>query len=308
MKILIELPSWLGDAIMTTPAIENISNHLDSPEITLIGPFAVTEILKNNPIVSKVVVLEKNYFNIIRYARSLGHFDIYFSFRGTFRAKVLSLLVFSKRKYQFDKRKYLKTHQVEKYNNFINESLDANYSAGPLKLNFKAIDKDKKNNQLGINPGASYGNSKRWYPENFAQVAVSLSDRFNIIIFGGPSEEDIAKDIEKRLIQNGVFNYVNLAGKTNISELALKISSLDLLITGDSGPMHIAAAFQVPTVAIFGPTNDQETSQWMNKNSSIVKTDLDCQPCMRRLCHLKHHNCMKMVHSIDVINASNLIV
>ena len=49
MKILIELPSWLGDAIMTTPAIENISNHLDSPEITLIGPFAVTEILKNNP-------------------------------------------------------------------------------------------------------------------------------------------------------------------------------------------------------------------------------------------------------------------
>ena len=81
MKILIELPSWLGDAIMTTPAIENISNHLDSPEITLIGPFAVTEILKNNPIVSKVVVLEKNYFNIIRYARSLGHFDIYFSFQ-----------------------------------------------------------------------------------------------------------------------------------------------------------------------------------------------------------------------------------
>ena len=64
------------------------------------------------------------------------------------------------------------------------------------------------------------------------------------------------------LITKGVTNYKNLVGNTNIQELINIISSLDLFITGDSGPMHIAASFQVPTVAIFGPTNDDETSQW----------------------------------------------
>ena len=74
-----------------------------------------------------------------------------------------------------------------------------------------------------------------------------------------------------------------------------------LLITGDSGPMHVAAAFQVPTVAIFGPTQDDETSQWMNDKSTIVKKNLDCQPCMKRTCPLKHHNCMKLIKANDVL-------
>jgi heptosyltransferase-2 len=69
--------------------------------------------------------------------------------------------------------------------------------------------------------------------------------------------------------------------------------------------MHVAAAFQVPTVAIFGPTKDDETSQWMNDKSVIVKKNLDCQPCMKRTCPLKHHNCMKLITSAKVIDAVN---
>ena len=75
----------------------------------------------------------------------------------------------------------------------------------------------------------------------------------------------------------------------------------DLLITGDSGPMHVAAAFQVPTVTIFGPTNDKETSQWMNIKSMIVKKNLDCQPCMERSCPLKHNNCMTQIKASEVL-------
>ena len=89
----------------------------------------------------------------------------------------------------------------------------------------------------------------------------------------------------------------------NIKELITQISKLDLFITGDSGPMHLAAAFQVPTVTIFGPTKDKETSQWMNENSLIVKKNLECQPCMKRSCPLKHHNCMKLVEASDVLAA-----
>ena len=105
------------------------------------------------------------------------------------------------------------------------------------------------------------------------------------------------------MIGKGVTNYQNLVGKTTIEELINQISSLDLFITGDSGPMHVAATFQVPTVAIFGPTRDDETSQWMNEKSVIVKKTLDCQPCMKRTCPLKHHNCMKLIKARDVLNA-----
>ena len=159
----------------------------------------------------------------------------------------------------------------------------------------------------GINPGASYGSAKRWYPQEFAKVARELSNEYDIVIFGGSSEIDIAVDIEKSLIENGVNNYQNLAGNTTITELINKIASLDLFITGDSGPMHIAAAFQIPTVAIFGPTKDKETSQWMNKKSIIVKRSLDCQPCMKRICPLQHHNCMNFIKANDVLRAADRI-
>ena len=78
---------------------------------------------------------------------------------------------------------------------------------------------------------------------------------------------------------------------------------MDLFLTGDSGPMHLAASFEVPTVAIFGPTRNKETSQWMNDKAVIVKKKLDCQPCMKRICPLKHHNCMKLIKSVDVLSA-----
>ena len=98
-------------------------------------------------------------------------------------------------------------------------------------------------------------------------------------------------------------NYQNLAGNTTIPELISRISNLDLFITGDSGPMHVAAAFQVPTVAIFGPTRDKETSQWMNDKSIIVKQNLNCQPCMKRTCPLQHHDCMKLITAVEVLDA-----
>ena len=130
-----------------------------------------------------------------------------------------------------------------------------------------------------------------------------LSKQFDIIIFGSTNEKDFSKDIEKSLIAKGINNYQNLAGKTTIAELINCISNLDLFITGDSGPMHLAASFQIPTIAIFGPTKDDETSQWMNDHSIVLKKNLDCQPCMKRTCPLKHHNCMKLIKAQEVIDS-----
>jgi heptosyltransferase-2 len=302
MKILIELPTWLGDCVMATPAIENIVNFDNDVQITFVGSFVTVEAMKSHSKVVKTVALDKKYSALYKTAKSLGNFDVFFSFRSSTRSKFLKFCISAKNKYQFDKNKYQHRHQVEKYNDFINDSLNINFPAGKLLLS-TINSQSSTQKTVGINPGASYGSAKRWYPEEFAKVASELSDQYDIVIFGGPDEQDIALDIEKLLIKKDVKNYKNLAGKTTIPELINHISNLDLFITGDSGPMHVAATFEVPTVAIFGPTKDDETSQWMNEKSLIVKKNLDCQPCMKRTCPLGHHDCMKLIKAVDVLDS-----
>ncbi len=304
MRILIELPTWLGDCVMATPAIENIANFYNDMHITLIGSFVSIEAMKNHPKVVKTLILDKKYSVLYKTAKELGEFDAFFSFRSSFRSKFFKSFISSKKKYQFDKNRYQHRHQVEKYNDFVSDSLDSNFPARKLVLHTNNLILNIKHSSLkmlGINPGASYGSAKRWYPEEFAKVASELSSQYDIVIFGGPSEKDIAMDIERSLVEKGIKNYQNLAGNTSISELIDHIANLDLFITGDSGPMHVAAAFQIPTVAIFGPTKDDETSQWMNDKSIIVKKNLDCQPCMKRTCPLQHHDCMSLIKANDVL-------
>ena len=303
MKILIELPTWLGDTVMATPAIENLVNYFNDSKITLIGSVIAIEALKNHPKVIKTYVLDKNYINLYKTIKSFDEFDVFFSFRSSFRSKFMKFCISSKKKYQFDKNKYIKGHQVEKYNNFINNVINITSIPGELILHSQKKTKDSKNKLLGINPGASYGSAKRWYPKKFADVAIDLSSHYDIVIFGGTGEKEIASDIETYLIEKGVTNYQNLSDKTSITELISQIENLDLFITGDSGPMHLAAAYKISTVAIFGPSNDKETSQWMNEKSIIVKKNLECQPCMKRTCPLKHHKCMKLLEASDVLEA-----
>ena len=303
MKLLIELPTWLGDTVMATPAIENIVDHFNNVEITLLGSIVSIDALKNHPKVIKTYILDAKFSNLYKILNDLEEFDVFFSFRGSLRAKFVKFFVSAKIKYQFDKNKHIKGHQVEKYNSFVNDALKINTVASGLILHNIEQNKAKKNKLLGINPGATYGIAKRWNSKDLAAVAADLSSQYDIIVFGGPQEKDVANDIEKYLIEEGVNNYQNLAATLTINELISKIANLDLFITGDSGPMHLAAAFKIPTVAIFGPTKDNETSQWMNDNSVIVKKNLECQPCMQRTCPLKHHNCMKLIKVSDILGA-----
>ena len=304
MKLLIELPSWIGDTVMATPSLVNLINHFEAPKVTLIGSFVSNELIKNNPFIEESIILNKNYIDLYNSTKDLGQFDIFISYRGSLRTKIMKKFISSKFKYQFDKKKYIIGHTVEKYNCFINDCIGSNYAPGKLVLKDVLNDSISKNKKtLGLNPGATYGNAKRWYPEEFAKVAVSLSMQYDIIILGSSEELEIANQIENYLINNNVTNFQNFAAKTSISELLSIIKNLDLLVTGDSGPMHIAAAFQIPTVSIFGPTKDEDTRQWMNDKSIVVKKNLECQPCMRRVCPLNHHNCMRLIKSSEVLGA-----
>lgn len=309
MNILIEVPTWLGDSVMATPAIENIVKFYPNAKLTIFGSMTGVAIFKHHPNVEKIIIDQSRsggsrYFWLYNRAKNLK-FDAVFSFRRQFSSKFFAYFVNTSKRYHYQRYDNNSIHQVLRYNEFINKSLKINAKAAKLKIHLNNKSTELKP-MLGINSGASYGSAKRWYPQEFAKVASQLSNKYDVIIFGGKAEVDIAGDIEKILLENDIKNYKNLAGKTNIDELINKIAQLDLFITGDSGPMHLAAAFQIPTVAIFGPTKDEETSQWMNEKSVIVKKDFNCQPCMKRVCPLKgsaYHQCMKNIDARAVLNA-----
>lgn len=286
---------------MSTPAIENIVKYYKNIEITLIGTLTSLEVMKHHPKVAKVIEVDSKFKLFFNQIINREIFDVFFTFRSSNSAKILKLIVKSNHKFQFNKKKFTLCHQVQKYSDFINYSLEINYPAGHLLIHNNIKENKRSTRSVGINPGGSYGSAKRWYPDQFARVAIEMSKKFEIIILGGDTDIDSAKRIEEKLLEHKIDNYQNLAGKTSISELIKQISTLDVFITGDSGPMHLAAGFNIPTIAIFGPTNEKETSQWKNQNSVIINKNLECSPCMKKNCPLGHHKCMKLIKSSDVI-------
>jgi len=312
MKILIETPSWLGDSVMATPTIQNIEKIYPSAKIVLVGSKVAIEILQGFKNIEKSYILNRDgnrAVNLYRLAKEIGKIDISISMRTSFFSGLLQYFTKAPIRVAISKpsnRIFLthkislqgKSHQVEKYLQLLKWT-EKDIKPFDLKLNFEPRRFDKPT--LGINAGATYGSAKRWYPDKFAKVIERLSDRFDIILFGGPNEIDINRDIEDEVRKKGVQNLQNLAGKTSIKELAENIGGLSLFITNDSGPMHIAGAYKIPTVAIFGSTNHQETDQWHNPNQIIIRKEMECAPCMKRECPLKHHECMKSIEVEDVL-------
>ena len=324
MRILIILPNWLGDAIMATPAIELLSLYYPQARFTFVGSYVSIEAIKHHPRCERAIVDEtkKASWRLLatyKLAKELGEFHLALSFRNQIHSSLLlrftgTVLTIARSSWH---AKLLLSHTpniptnqhlVKQYSQLAMINTDAFDGVSPkLQLYIKPLQFERPT--LGINAGATYGSAKRWYPEKFAEVGAYFSNKYDIIIFGGPNEVEMSKEIEDNLIQLGVKNYTNLAGKTNIEELCANIGACSLFITNDSGPMHVAAAYQVPTVAIFGPTKHKETSQWMNEKGKIVRHDIECAPCMKRECPLKHHECMKLIEAREVIDAvKNLLL
>ncbi|MEN4053932.1 lipopolysaccharide heptosyltransferase II [Sulfurimonas sp. NWX79] len=321
MRILVILPNWLGDAIMATPAIELLAKKHPSARFTFVGSYVSIEALKHHPLCQRAVVDEtkkasSRLMATYKLAKELGVFNLAVTFRNQLHSSLLlyftnTVLTIARESWH---SRFLLSHTpkivsnqhlVEQYSQLamVNINDFTKDEIPPLKLYIEPKKFDKP--MLGINAGATYGSAKRWYPERFAAVAAHFSNRYDIIIFGGPNEVEMAAEIEENLKKLGITNYTNLAGKTTIEELCSNIGGCSLFITNDSGPMHVAAAYQVPTVAIFGPTKYKETSQWMNEKSIIVRHEMDCSPCMKRECPLEHHECMTTITASEVIEAVN---
>jgi heptosyltransferase-2 len=156
---------------------------------------------------------------------------------------------------------------------------------------------------VGINPGSTYGGAKRWLPERFAEVTDRLcrtiresrEQQVSVVIIGAKGEERLGQEIAARLSSRSLV----LSGTTTIRELMAAVKRCAMLLTNDTGPMHIASAFQVPVVAIFGPTDWRTTSPFGNAHA-IVRQPVDCAPCLLRECPIDHR-CMTRV-TVDQVH------
>lgn len=149
---------------------------------------------------------------------------------------------------------------------------------------------------IGMNPGAAYGSAKCWPMERWRELAIRLlKEDVWIVFFGDATAEVMIKEI----CQNFPERVMNLAGVTSLRELACLIKSCNLLITNDSGPMHIAAAFDVPLVALFGSTDDRKTGPY-GKKESVIHKRVSCSPCFKRVCPIDFR-CMKKIQVDEVV-------
>ena len=335
--MLVRSTNWLGDAVMTTPALAAVREGFPDARIVLLARPLVAELFRYHPDVDEVIVYERpgrheGALGRLRLGAELRRrrFDGALLLQNAFDAALVAFLgrIPERAGYPTDGRRFLLTlpvpltpgilerHEVEYYLCLLDGLGIPRPVPAALKL---AVTEDERKAMatrletlgvergapiLAINPGATYGSSKRWYPDRFAAVADVLSAEWGaaVVLVGSTAEAPLAGEIEASMRKPAV----NLAGKTTVRELMALLSLSSFLVTNDSGPMHIGAALGVPLVAIFGPTDWRRTSPW-SSFAKVVRVEIDCSPCRLRVCD-RGHECMLGVTPEMVVDAARQLL
>ncbi len=160
--------------------------------------------------------------------------------------------------------------------------------------------KSKSGLLVGISPGAAFGTAKRWPAERFAELARRLNEQWGAIsiFFGSPAESPLVES----LLPKAGKAALSLAGKTSLDEFIRLVQGCDLYVTNDTGTMHVVAALGVPTLAIFGPTDEQGTRP-LGPRVELLAGSAYCRPCKLRHCPIDHR-CMTSISVEDVLHAA----
>jgi heptosyltransferase II len=336
--VLVRAPNWIGDAVMCEPAVRGLRSLFPQAELTMLAKPAIAELFALDPSLNGILVYDdkKAHAGLSGKWALAGtlrqhRFDLAVLFQNAFEAAFLAWLAGIPRRYGYatDGRVFFLTepvavpdgpvpmHQVEYYWNML-RPLGMTGGAAPPTLLVSADEErmidvrlasagvDSSNLIIGINPGSTYGGAKRWLPDRFADVAKRLMRRLErtesahvvVVILGAKGEESLGKAIAAQLGGRSVV----LSGETTIREVMAVVKRCRLLITNDTGPMHIAAACGVPVVAVFGPTDWRTTAPY-EQARSIVREAVDCAPCLLRECPIDHR-CMTRISADRVYEAA----
>jgi heptosyltransferase II len=328
-RILIRSSKWLGDAVMSVPAVRAIKVGRPDAHITIAAPSKIASMWKLVSEVNEIVPLpNKSFLATVRSIRRQSHFDVAILFPNSLRVALEIWLSEIPRRvgYRGHTRSWLLNqiisepltpgpirHQALRYvriaqdcgatvtepNDLIErhrrmrlpQELNANAAAGSASPSYQL--------KMGLCPGAEYGPAKRWLPERFAEVAAAVSAKLPVqwILLGTPKDITVGETIVRTLGDSGV----NRIGQTTLEQLIDELRKCRLLLTNDTGTMHLASLLGVPTVAIFGSTDPCLTGP-LGDRHIIVRHQVECSPCFLRKCPIDFR-CMKTVGVDEVTDA-----
>jgi heptosyltransferase-2 len=343
-RILVRSTNWLGDAVMTTPALLRLCEKFPAAHLALLTPEKLRDLWANHPAVDEIISFapEESVFTASKKLRA-GKFDVALVLPNSPRSALEVFLAGIPQRLGYARpwRNFFLTqtvapragtvkmrklsvteierlvaadgsrwpvfdggvlpnaatvHQIHEYLHLA-AALGANPEplAPQLFVAPEEIEAAKKKFGLekmdgpvfGLNPGAEYGPAKRWPVEKFAAAAKEIQQRTNCtwLLFGGKSDAAITSQIESAIgnRQSAIFN---LAGKSSLRELMALLKLCRVLLTNDTGPMHVAAALGTPVVVPFGSTSPELTGPGLpgDTRNHLLKSDAPCSPCFLREC------------------------
>ncbi|MFN7920549.1 MAG: lipopolysaccharide heptosyltransferase II [Bryobacteraceae bacterium] len=336
-RILIRATNWVGDAVMSLPALREVRRCFPKAEIAVLAMPWVADLYRRETFADRVILYQYR-----RGAKDLGpkwrlaqelramHFDCALLLPNSFESAALARAagIPTRIGYARDGRRVLLTDPIDAPKKGSIPRFEAFYYLemlrrlgwiaelpAPITIRLEGSgeaaqrgrdllrDRGLAGAVIGLSPGAAFGGAKRWLPERFAETALTLSKKLKaaVAIFGTGGEKPLCQSVHGMLERDGVLCR-NLAGATSLGEFIEMAAACRVFLTNDSGSMHIASALGVPTVAVFGATDHVATGP-TGELSRVVREPVDCSPCLLRECPIDHR-CMTRVTSGQVVKTA----
>ncbi len=331
---MIRATNWLGDAVMSLPAIRAARDFLPHAHIAVVARPWVADLYARESSIDEVIpyTAQQGWRAKMDFGHGLRtpHFDAALLLQNAFDAALMAWLarIPVRIGYNRDGRGLLLTNAIappepgdiprhERYYYLellrragwletfphpapiLFDGLDEARASGAAQLRERGIEGPA----IGVSPGAAYGGAKQWLPERFAEAAARIARQNGcaVLVLGSGGERELAESVASSIRETGVEAH-NLAGKTTLRQFMDIAAACRLFLTNDSGAMHVAGALAVPTVAIFGATDDTTTGP-CGSHASVVREHAECAPCLLRECPIDHR-CMTRVSSDRVVRAA----
>ncbi len=336
MKILVRAANWIGDAVMSLPALRAIRARFPEAEITVLARPWVAALYEKESAIDHVLPLAgapgaRDWMAKWQLVRRLRreHFDLAVLFPNSFESAAIVRLAGVRRivGYARDGRSPLlsrpvptpRANEIPRHESFYYIELLRRASLIDAVPEITAIRLDRIAEArqrgealfaarglslpvIGVSPGAAYGGAKRWLPERFAEAARDLLNTISrecggaIAVFGSAAETALCDRVAR------AAGGRSFAGQTTLREFIDMTAACRVFLTNDSGAMHIASASGVPSVTIFGPTDEFATGP-LSPAATVIREPVECAPCLLRECPIDHR-CMTRVTAERITRAA----
>ena len=329
-RILVRSSNWLGDAVMTVPAVRAVKRANPRAHVAILTQSKLADFWKLVPEVDVIVEIKPgdNVFSVAKKIRN--NFDMALLLPNSVRSALEVFLAKIPRRvgYKGKSRRWLLNeivpakeaestrprHQFHHYLDlaeFAGAKVDGEmrrpekaFSGGSTPgVETSAGNVEQRTPgqkiKIGLCPGAEYGAAKRWLPERYAEVVNTVSKRRECewLLFGTQRDKPVGDEITSQV----EGDFTDLIGKTTLAELIAELTQCHLLLTNDTGTMHLAAFLGIPTVSIFGSTEPLLTGP-LGGHHRILRHHVECSPCFLRDCPLDFR-CMRSIEADEVIEA-----